>query len=108
MRLLVPVLGRLQSELLQPLIIRVFSIMLRNNLFTQPPEILQGQEVDVEYVSPMALAQKGQELSSIMRGMEIFGSISQMTQLYLLKTIFAKSKEEINKFSKTSNERLLE
>ena len=79
MRILGPVMGRLQSELLQPLIIRVFSIMLRNNLFTQPPEILQGQEVDVEYVSPMALAQKGQELSSIMRGMEIFGSISQMT-----------------------------
>ena len=79
MRILGPVMGRLQSELLQPLIIRVFSIMLRNNLFAQPPEILEGQEVDVEYVSPMALAQKGQELSSIMRGMEIFGSISQMT-----------------------------
>ena len=31
-----------------------------------------------------------------------------MTQLYLLKTIFAKSKEEINKFSKISNERFLE
>ena len=30
-----------------------------------------------------------------------------MTQLYLLKTIFAKSKEEISKFSKISNERLL-
>ncbi len=79
MRILGPVMGRLQSELLQPLIIRVFNIMLRNNLFSVPPEILQGQEIDVEYVSPMALAQKGQELSSIMRGMEIFGSISQMT-----------------------------
>jgi len=79
MRILGPVMGRLQSELLQPLIIRVFSIMLRNNLFTQPPEILNGQEIDVEYVSPLAIAQKSQELSSIMRGMEIFGSISQMT-----------------------------
>ena len=53
--------------------------MLRNKLFAQAPEILVNQEIDVEYVSPMALAQKGQELSSIMRGMEIFGSISQMT-----------------------------
>ena len=52
--------------------------MLRNNLFTQPPEILNGQEIDVEYVSPMALAQKGQELSSIIRGLEIFGSIGQV------------------------------
>ena len=53
--------------------------MLRNKLFPQAPELLANQEIDVEYVSPMALAQKGQELSSIMRGMEIFGSISQMT-----------------------------
>ena len=29
----------------------------------------------------MALAQKGQELSSIMRGLEIFGSISQITPI---------------------------
>ena len=79
LRILGPTLGRLQSELLEPTIIRVFSIMLRNKLFAQAPEILVNQEIDVEYVSPMALAQKGQELSSIMRGMEIFGSISQMT-----------------------------
>ena len=39
------------------------------------PDILGGQEIDVEYVSPMALAQKGQELSSIIRGLEIFGQI---------------------------------
>lgn len=81
MRILGPVMGRLQSELLQPMIIRVFSIMLRNNLFQPAPEILTGQEIDVEYVSPMALAQKGQELSSIMRGLEIFGSISQVTPI---------------------------
>ena len=52
--------------------------MLRNNLFPPAPEILQDQEIDVEYVSPMALAQKGQELSSIIRGLEIFGQISQV------------------------------
>ena len=77
MRILGPVLGRLQSELLEPLIIRVFNIMLRNKLFLPAPDILQKQELNIEYVSPMALAQKGQELQSIMRGLEIFGSISQ-------------------------------
>ena len=81
MRILGPVMGRLQSELLQPMIIRVFSIMLRNKLFSPAPEILNGQEIDVEYVSPMALAQRGQELSSIMRGLEIFGSISQIAPI---------------------------
>jgi len=75
MRILGPTLGRLQVELLNPTVIRVFNIMLRNNLFKQAPEILVDQEIDVEYVSPMALAQKGQELSSIIRGLEIFGQI---------------------------------
>ena len=78
MRILGPTLGRLQVELLNPTVVRVFNIMLRNNLFPPAPEILQDQEIDVEYVSPMALAQKGQELSSIIRGLEIFGSIGQV------------------------------
>ena len=78
MRILGPTLGRLQIELLNPTVIRVFNIMLRNNLFKPAPEVLINQEIDVEYVSPMALAQKGQELSSIIRGLEIFGQISQV------------------------------
>ena len=78
MRILGPALARLQQELLQPMILRVFNIMLRNKLFAQAPEVLAGQEIDIEYVSPMALAQKGQELQSLMRGLELFGSISQL------------------------------
>lgn len=77
MRILGPVLGRLQSELLSPLIIRVFNIMLRNGLFLPTPDILQQQELKIEFVSPMALAQRSQELQSLMRGLEIFGSMSQ-------------------------------
>ena len=78
MRILGPVLGRLQSELLQPLITRVFNVMLRRKLFSPAPQMLQQQEIQIEYVSPMALAQKGQELQSIMKALEIFGSISQI------------------------------
>ena len=78
MRILGPTLGRLQVELLNPTVIRVFNIMLRNNLFPEAPEILIDQEIDVEYVSPMALAQKGQELNSLIRGLEIFGQIGQV------------------------------
>ena len=78
MRILGPTLGRLQVELLNPTVVRVFNIMLRNNLFKPAPEVLTNQEIDVEYISPAALAQKSQELSSIIRGLEIFGSISQV------------------------------
>ena len=77
MRILGPVLGRLQSELLSPMITRIFNIMLRQGLFLQAPEILLKQELKIEYVSPMALAQRSQELQSLMRGLELFGSMSQ-------------------------------
>ena len=77
MRILGPVLGRLQSELLSPLVTRVFNIMLRNQLFITSPDILAQQELNIEYVSPMALAQRGQELQSLMKGLEIFGSLAQ-------------------------------
>ncbi len=78
LRILSPVMGRLQSELLQPMIIRIFNIMMRNGLFPEAPEILLNQEIDVEYVSPMALAQRGEELNSIVKGLELFGNISQL------------------------------
>ena len=79
MRILGPVIGRLQQELLQPLIIRVFNIMLRNKEFLPAPEVLANQQIEIEYVSPVALAQKGTQLEGIMRGLELFGSISQIS-----------------------------
>jgi len=78
MKILGPVIGRLQQELLQPLIFRVFNIMLRSKQFLPAPEILTNQEVDIEYVSPVAIAQKGSQLEGIMRGLELFGSISNI------------------------------
>jgi hypothetical protein len=77
LKMLGPVVGRIQSEMLNPLIVRVFSIMLRGNHFIPAPEILANQEIEIEYISNMALSQKGTQLSGIMRGMEIFSSLSQ-------------------------------
>ena len=82
MRLLGPVLGRLQSELLKPLIDRSFAILMRRNLFAQPPEFLSGQDIEIEYVSPLAKAQKSTELSSIMRAIEIMGSLSNVAPVF--------------------------
>ena len=82
MRLLGPVLGRLQSELLKPLIDRSFAILLRKNLFSRPPEFLSGQDIEIEYVSPLAKAQKSTELSSIMRAIEIMGSLSNVAPVF--------------------------
>jgi hypothetical protein len=82
MRLLGPVLGRLQSELLKPMIDRCFAILLRNNQFAQAPDFLSGQDIEIEYVSPLAKAQKGTELSSITRAIEILGSLANVAPVF--------------------------
>ena len=82
MRLLGPVLGRLQSELLKPLIDRAFNILLRKNMFRPAPEFLAGKDVEIEYVSPLAKAQKSTELQSIMRGIEIMGSLANVAPVF--------------------------
>ena len=82
MRLLGPVLGRLQSELLKPLIDRAFALILRKNLFPPAPEFLSGQDIEIEYVSPLAKAQKSTELQSIMRGIEILGSLANVAPVF--------------------------
>ena len=82
MRLLGPVLGRLQSELLKPLIDRVFAILLRNNMLPQAPEFLSGRDIEIEYVSPLAKAQKSTELQSIIRTVEILGSLANVAPVF--------------------------
>ncbi len=78
MRLLGPVLGRLQSELLRPLISRSFALLLRNGLLPAAPEQLQGQEIDIEYVSPLAKAQKLTDLQSMLRGFEVMMQVAEI------------------------------
>ena len=60
MRLLGPVLGRLENEFLNPLVERVFGIMSRMNAFEQAPDEIQGADMRIEYQSPLARAQKSQ------------------------------------------------
>jgi hypothetical protein len=78
MRLLGPVLGRLQSEMLQPLISRVFGLLLRNGVLPPAPEELQGRDIEIEYVSPLAKAQKLTDLQSMLRGFEVMMQIAEV------------------------------
>jgi hypothetical protein len=60
-----PVLERLESELLNPLIDRTFAIMYRNGLIPEPPQEIQGMELKVQYVSVLAQAQKMTGITAI-------------------------------------------
>lgn len=62
-----PVLERLESELLDPLITRTFEIMLELGLIPPPPPELDNQEMKVEYISMLAQAQKLVGMGSVER-----------------------------------------
>jgi len=78
MRLLGPVLGRLQSELLQPLIQRSFNLMAELRLFDAAPEYMQTGNIEIEYVSPLAKAQRQGEIDSTLRMFEILNPLAQI------------------------------
>jgi hypothetical protein len=75
------VVGRLNSEFLSPLIERTFNIAMRSGWLPQPPPTLQGGRVDVEFIGPLAQAQRrysqtqgiNASLGSIMSMAQIFG-----------------------------------
>lgn len=53
-----PMLERFQDEALRPFVARVFAIMLRYGLVPPPPQELQGMELEIEFVSILAQAQR--------------------------------------------------
>nr|WP_321260115.1 portal protein [uncultured Pseudodesulfovibrio sp.] len=75
MRVLGPVLGRLQTEFLSPLIKRVFRIMLRSGGLPAFPQGLTPDDLDVRYTSPVARAQKQYEAQGLSQTMEYLGPL---------------------------------
>jgi len=71
-----PVLGRLQSEMLDPIIERTFNILMRNGQIPPPPESLADEEITIEYVSPLANAQKGARVTALTNILGLAGQIA--------------------------------
>lgn len=72
-----PVLERLHNELLKPYIDTTFDKMIAAGLLPPPPEELQGQDLNVEFVSMLAQAQRAVGVSSVDR---LLGTVGQMAQ----------------------------
>lgn len=75
MRLLGPLIGRLESEALGPLVERVFGILTRAGLLPQAPQEIEGQEFTVEYVSPIATAQKQQAVNGVLQALQVLAPL---------------------------------
>lgn len=78
LRLMGPLMGRLQSELLGPMLNRVFAILMRQGKIPPPPAILEGQEFKVTYTSPIARAQEQTEANGIMRSLQVLTPFLEM------------------------------
>lgn len=72
-----PVLTRLHNELLDPLTDRVFNIIARAELLPDAPDELSGHELQVEYVSTLAKAQKADVSQTIERTAAFVAGLSE-------------------------------
>lgn len=77
--LLAPVMGRQQSEFLGPLIERELDLLYSAGMLPDAPEelLLHGGGYDIEYESPLALAQKAQRGVAVMRTWEAIAPMAQ-------------------------------
>tara|TARA_R100000458_G_C8267933_1_gene242809 strand:- start:159 stop:1763 length:1605 start_codon:yes stop_codon:yes gene_type:complete len=78
LRLLGPILGRQQFELLRPLIDRIFNVMMRKNLFPPPPQQLSQASLQVQYSSQIAKAQRSADAQSFTRVLNIIGPLFEL------------------------------
>lgn len=87
-QLLGPLFGRFQSEDLAPTIERVFGLLYRRGrpelggepgplLIADPPDSLRGESFRVRYQSPLARAQKLEDVSAIERMLGLAGMMAQ-------------------------------
>ena len=78
MFMLGPLIERQMSELLEPMITRIFGIMDRAGKFPPPPEELQDREIKIEYMSILANIQKQASFAGIQQILTIAGALSEL------------------------------
>jgi hypothetical protein len=78
MLMLGPVLERLHNELLSPLIDMAYERLAQANALPPPPEELQGMDLEVEFVSVLAQAQRVVAAAGTDRLLGTVGTLAQM------------------------------
>lgn len=91
MQLLGSAIGNIMREKLSPAIERVYAIAARlKKLPPLPPELV-GEEYVIEYISPLARAQKALELNNLTQAIEIIASFGGVSPEVLDKIDFDKT-----------------
>lgn len=80
-RLLGPTMGRQETELLNPLVDRVFGLMFRHGAYPETPQVLLkygSGNIDVQYEGPLARSQRLAEVDGLERLQGIIVGIAQL------------------------------
>lgn len=77
-RHMAPILGRLQTELLEPIIERVFAIEARAGRLPAAPVGISESELRIDYISPIARSQKSSDAQAIVNFFTIAANLSQV------------------------------
>ena len=96
MQQLGPVVQRMQYEFLSKIIERVYAILDRANVFPQPEDaqlaqMLSQEEIQIEYISPLAQAQKLSGLVNIEQAVSFTAQVAQFDAAALDKINFPKA-----------------
>lgn len=78
MQLLGSAIGNIMREKLSPAIERVYSIAFKLGKLPDLPPELAGENYVIEYISPLARAQKSLELNNLSQAMQIIASFGQV------------------------------
>lgn len=65
MDVVAPVVGRMLDEGLSPIHLRTFGILNRKGLFPPPPKEIQGRDLNIVYLSPLAKSQRAKEIQGL-------------------------------------------
>ncbi|CAB4212762.1 Head-to-tail connector protein, podovirus-type [uncultured Caudovirales phage] len=79
LRMMAPMLGRLQTELLGPMIVRSYNLLREHNRLPAPPAQLQGATLRIAYMSAAARAQVGSKATLIGRYIQELVPLAQIS-----------------------------
>lgn len=77
LRKMAPITSRIEREFLKPVIEDMIIERQRSGRAGEIPERLKGQEVDIEFVSPMARARKSDEADSVFNTLNLAAQLAQ-------------------------------
>jgi hypothetical protein len=116
-----PVIERQHTELLDPLLDRVFGILHRAGQLPEPPSVLEGSDLKIDYISVLAQAQKMVGTQSLLSLASFVGDLAQANpevldkvdmdravddyaELIGVPTGIVRSGDEVEKFRNTRRE----